>query len=59
MATTKVTSITRQIKEVIINIRLTVVWSLWLTPTHMETINGVRGGHLLGLAGQVPLLSSC
>ena len=49
MATLRVFSITRQIKEVI-NVRLTVVWSLWLTLTHRATINGVRGGHLLGQA---------
>ena len=43
-----------RIKEVIINVRLTVVWSLCLTPTHRVIINGVRGGNLLGQAGQVP-----
>ena len=29
------------------------------TPVRKATINDVRGGHLLGLAGLVPRLSSC
>ena len=45
----RVTSITRQIKEVI-NIRLT---NLWLTPMHRETTNDARVGNPLGQAGQV------
>ena len=51
-ATARVTSITRRIKEEI-NVRLT---SLWLTPVHRATTNSARGCHLLGPAGQVPLL---
>ena len=57
--TARVTSITRQIKEVTINVRLTVVWSLWLTATHKATINSARGGYLLDQAGQVPPSNNC
>ena len=49
-ATARVTSITRQIKEVI-NVRLT---NLWLTPMHRATINGARVANPLGQVGQVP-----
>ena len=53
-ARARVTSITRQIKEVI-NVRLT---NLWLTPMHMAIINDARVGNPLGRAGQVPPLSN-
>ena len=45
--------------KVVIDVRLAVVWSLWLTPMHRATINNARGGHLLDMAGQVPPLSGC
>ena len=50
-------STTRQIKEVT-NVRLTVVWILWLTPIHRVITNSAREGHLLDPAGQDPHLSS-
>ena len=48
---------TWRIKEAKINIRLTVARSLWRI--RRATFNDARGGHLLGLAGQAPPLSSC
>ena len=32
---------------------------LWLTPARRVITSGAKGGHLPGLAGQVPHLSSC
>lgn len=58
-ATPRVSSITRQIRGAMVNAKLMVTRSLWLTPMHREIINVARGGHLLGLVDLVLLLSSC
>ena len=53
--TTRVTGITRRIKEVI-NVRLA---NLWLTPMHRATINIVRANKPRGAEVQAPIWSAC
>ena len=53
----KGSSTTQRIKEAI-NVRLMVTRSLWLMLMPKVTIRGLRESRLLGLAGQVRILSS-
>ena len=52
-------SITRRVKEATVSARLIIVWILWLTPTRRIMDNVVKESHLLGLGGQLSILSSC